>query len=133
MLLALAASLLAGRYLVGFGAMLGMLFGNVPFVDTHSTAVDQTVPTATRLLRIWCGVLVGAGLAASGAGYQTMFRNPLVSPDILGVSAGAGFGGALALLLHLPYWQLDSMAFAGGLIAETLSISVTCKAANSNV
>ena len=84
MLLAVAASLLVGRYPLGFGGMLGMLFGNVPFVDTHFTPVDQTVPTAIRLLRIWCGVFVGAGLAASGAGYQTMFRNPLVSPDILG-------------------------------------------------
>lgn len=53
-----------------------------------------------------------------------MFRNPLVSPDILGVSAGAGFGGALALLLHLPYWQLDAMAFTGGLIAAAVSMGV---------
>lgn len=125
LLATVAASLLVGRYPVGFGAMLGMLFGNIPFVDTHYTAVDQTVLTSIRLPRIWCGVLVGAGLAASGAGYQTMLRNPLVSPDILGVSAGAGFGGALALLLHLPYWQLESMAFTGGLVAAILSMVVT--------
>ncbi len=124
LLLTLVASLLVGRYPVGFGAMLGMLLGHIPFVDTHFTAVDQTVLTSIRLPRICCGVLVGAGLAAAGAGYQTMFRNPLVSPDILGVSAGAGFGGALALLLHLPYWQLDSMAFIGGLIAATVSMII---------
>jgi iron complex transport system permease protein len=100
------------------------MFGHIPSVDTHFTAVDQTVLISIRLPRIWCGVLVGVGLAASGAGYQTMFRNPLVSPDILGVSAGAGFGGALALLLHLPYWQLEAMAFTGGLISATLSMGV---------
>lgn len=124
LVLTMAISLLVGRYPVGFGATLGVLFGNIPFVDTHYTAVDQTVLTTIRLPRIWCGVLVGAGLAVSGAGYQTMFRNPLVSPDILGVSAGAGFGGAIALLLHLPYWQLTLMAFTGGLIAATLSMGV---------
>ena len=117
--------MLVGRYPVGFGATLGMALGNIPFVDTHFTAVDQTVLTTIRLPRIWCGVLIGAGLAGSGAGYQTIFRNSLVSPDILGVSAGAGFGGALALLLHLPNWELDSMAFVGGLIAATLSMGVS--------
>ena len=123
-LVAMAISLLVGRYPVDFNAMLGVLFGNVPFVNTHFTAVDQTVLTTIRLPRIWCGVLVGAGLAAAGTGYQTMFRNPLVSPDILGVSAGAGFGGAVALLLHLPYWQLNLTAFAGGLTAAAISMGI---------
>ncbi|BBZ49881.1 FecCD family ABC transporter permease [Mycobacterium heidelbergense] len=115
LLVTVAASLTVGRYPVGVGAVL------------HFTAldhVDQTVLTRIRLPRIWCGILVGAGLAVSGAGYQTMFRNPLVSPAILGVSAGAGFGGALALLLGLPYWQLDAMAFVGGLAAAAFSMVV---------
>lgn len=124
LLVTMAASLLVGRYPVGFGSMLGVVFGNIPFVHPHVSAVDQTVLTTIRLPRIWCGVLVGAGLAAAGAGYQTMFRNPLVSPDILGVSAGAGFGGAIALLLHLPYWQLNLLAFAGGLLAASLSMTI---------
>lgn len=124
LLAVLATSLLVGRYPVGFGAMAGMVFGHLPLLDTHYTGVDYTVLTRIRLPRIGCGALVGAGLAVSGAGYQTLFRNPLVSPDILGVSAGAGFGGALALLLGLPYWQLDAMAFAGGLIAAGMSVGI---------
>jgi iron complex transport system permease protein len=119
-----AASLSVGRYPVGFGATIGVLVGHVPFVDSRFTAVDQTVLLDIRLPRILCGILVGTGLAAAGAGYQTMFRNPLVSPHILGVSAGAGFGAALGLLLHLPYWQTETMAFTGGLIAAALSLGV---------
>jgi iron complex transport system permease protein len=125
---AVVASLMVGRYPVGFGTALGVLFHHVPFVDIHFaphfSEADQTVLTRIRLPRIWCATLVGAGLAAAGAGYQTMFRNPLVSPAILGVSAGSGFGGALALLLGLSFWQLDAMAFFGGLIAAGLSMVV---------
>jgi iron complex transport system permease protein len=124
LLTAVIISLMVGRYPVGLGATIGMVFGQLPFVDSSFTAVEQTVLLNIRLPRILSGALVGLGLAAAGAGYQTMLRNPLVSPDILGVSAGAGFGGALAVLLHLPYWQLEAMAFGGGLIAAAVSLGI---------
>jgi iron complex transport system permease protein len=62
-------------------------------------------------------VLVGAALAAAGAAYQNLFRNPLVSPDILGVSAGAAVGAILGIFLSLGVVAIQSMAFAGGLAA----------------
>lgn len=70
-----------------------------------------------RLPRILAALLVGASLSAAGAAYQGMFRNPLVSPDILGVSAGAGLGAVLAIFfgMALPWVQLA--AFCGGLLA----------------
>lgn len=68
-----------------------------------------------RLPRVLAAVLIGAVLSAAGAAYQTMFRNPLVSPDILGVSAGAGLGASLALFLGLPMLLVQGLAFAGGL------------------
>ena len=55
-----------------------------------------------RLPRVAAAALVGAALAGAGTAYQTLFRNPLVSPDILGVSSGAGFGAVLGILLSLP-------------------------------
>ena len=55
-----------------------------------------------RLPRVGAAMLVGAALAAAGAAYQGLFRNPLVSPDILGVSAGAGLGAVLGIFLSLP-------------------------------
>ena len=66
-------------------------------------------------------MFVGAGLSISGAAYQGMFRNPLVSPDILGVSAASGFGAALAILLSLNIWELQLVAFAFGVLGVTLT------------
>lgn len=120
----LLASLTVGRYPMGIDAAIGIVFGHMPLLDTQFSPVEQTVLTSIRFPRIVCGALIGVGLAVAGAGYQTMLRNPLVSPDILGVSAGAGFGGALALLLHLPFWQMDAMAFIGGLIAAGVSLGI---------
>lgn len=68
-----------------------------------------------RLPRILAALLVGAALAAAGAAYQSLFRNPLVSPDILGVSTGAGLGAVLGILLGLPVFMIQLLGFAGGL------------------
>lgn len=73
-----------------------------------------------RLPRVLAAVLIGAVLSAAGAAYQAMFRNPLVSPDILGVSAGAGLGASLGLFLGLPMLLVQGIAFAGGLGAVGL-------------
>ena len=70
-----------------------------------------------RLPRLSAAILVGAALAVAGASYQSMFRNPLVSPDILGVSAGASLGAVLAIFLSLPLATVQLFAFIGGLIA----------------
>jgi iron complex transport system permease protein len=68
-----------------------------------------------RVPRIIAAVLVGAALSAAGAAYQSLFRNPLVSPDILGVSTGAGLGAVLGILLGLPVVAIQFLGFAAGL------------------
>lgn len=68
-----------------------------------------------RLPRILAAMLVGAALAAAGAAYQSLFRNPLVSPDILGVSTGAGLGAVIGILLGLPVAAIQFLGFGGGL------------------
>jgi iron complex transport system permease protein len=75
----------------------------------------ETVIWQIRLPRIAAAVLIGAALAAAGATYQGLFRNPLVSPDILGVAAGAGLGAALAIFMGLSVAIIQVLAFAGGL------------------
>lgn len=70
-----------------------------------------------RLPRLFAAMLVGAALASSGAAYQGLFRNPLVSPDVLGVSAGAAFGAAAAIFLGLGSFLVSLSAFAWGLAA----------------
>ena len=64
-----------------------------------------------RLPRILAAMLVGASLSLAGASFQGLFRNPLVSPDILGVSSGAGFGAALAILLNATNWIDPGIGF----------------------
>jgi iron complex transport system permease protein len=78
---------------------------------------EETVLFAIRLPRVAAALTVGAALAAAGTAYQGMFRNPLVSPDILGVSSGAGLGAVLGIFLSLPVLAIQGMAFLGGIAA----------------
>ncbi|WP_296382935.1 iron ABC transporter permease [Reyranella sp.] len=80
----------------------------------------DTVLFQIRLPRIAAALAVGAALAGAGASYQTLFRNPLVSPDILGVSAGAGFGAVLGILLSLPVIGIQLLGFSTGLATVLL-------------
>jgi iron complex transport system permease protein len=73
------------------------------------------------LPRALLAMIVGGGLSMSGVAYQGMFRNPLVSPDILGVSAASGFGAALALLLSRSEVELQLMAFGFGIVGVSLT------------
>lgn len=72
--------------------------------------------------RIVGALLVGAALAAAGATFQNLFRNPLVSPGVLGVSAGAGFGAALGILVGVGGVAIQGLAFAGGLLATAMAM-----------
>jgi iron complex transport system permease protein len=84
----------------------------------------DTVLFSVRLPRIGAALLVGAALSAAGAVYQGLFRNPLVSPDILGVSTGAGLGAAAGIFLSLPVIAIQGMAFVTGLATVALVYAV---------
>ncbi len=84
------------------------------FADGAMTS-GEIVFMRVRLPRVAAAALVGAALAGAGTAYQTLFRNPLVSPDILGVSSGAGFGAVLGILLSLPVVGIQGLAFLLGL------------------
>ncbi len=75
-----------------------------------------------RLPRVLLVLLVGAALSSAGAAFQGMFRNPLVSPDLLGASAGASLGACLAILWQLPNILIQLFAFVGGLLAVSLTV-----------
>jgi iron complex transport system permease protein len=89
------------------------------------SAADATVVINVRLPRVLAAVLVGAALATAGAAYQGMFQNPMVSPDILGASAGSGFGAALAIYLGASYALISTSAFICGLAAVLLAYMVS--------
>jgi len=80
------------------------------------TGAIETVLFNIRLPRVAAAACVGAALAAAGAAYQSLFRNPLVSPDILGVSTGAGLGAVIGILLGLPVLMIQALGFGGGLL-----------------
>ena len=90
----------AGRYTIPVEECLKIIASRFADVEQTWTQQMETVLIDIRLPRLIVAVLVGAALATSGASYQGLFRNPLVSPDILGVSSGACVGAAIAILLH---------------------------------
>ncbi len=95
------------------------------FKDITLSPQIQTVIWNIRMPRIIAAFIVGASLSISGSAYQCMFKNPLVSPDILGVSAGAGLGAALAISLGLPYYYTQLFAFTFGIVVVFLSYLVS--------
>jgi iron complex transport system permease protein len=112
-----------GKYPLGIGDVLAGLWGALRGSELEP-GVEQQVIFQVRLPRVAAALLVGAALAMAGATYQGMFRNPLVSPDILGVSSGAGFGAVLAIFLALPAFAIQISSFVGGLVAVAVVYSI---------
>ena len=112
------AAIAIGKYPLSAGDMAGALWRAM--TGSSSTSQVDTVLFSIRLPRVLAAVLVGAALAAAGAAYQGLFRNPLVSPDILGVSSGAGLGAVLGIFLSLPVAGIQLLAFVGGLVTVGL-------------
>jgi iron complex transport system permease protein len=124
--LALLAALAfaVGRFPLAPGE-LAALAANKLFGAGYALAPNvETVVLQVRGPRILAALLVGAALAAAGTAYQGMFRNPLVSPDILGVSAGAALGAVLGIFLSQDALTIQLGAFAGGLAAVGLVYAV---------
>lgn len=120
-------SFAVGKYPVSPGELLKILIAQVvPLEQTWSDTVE-TVIFQIRLPRICAAILVGAALSTAGAAYQGMFKNPLVSPDILGASSGAGFGAALGIFLSLNMVGVQFMAFLGGLLAVGLTYAISIR------
>ncbi len=109
-------SVTVGRYDLRLLDVLSILWDNLaPGANKSWDAIAETVVEQVRLPRILAAVLIGFGLAISGAALQGLFRNPLVDPGIIGVTAGAGFGGTLAILLGIDGYGLLGIAFAFGI------------------
>ena len=126
LLLCILGSFLLGHYPVPLRELVG-IFGSklgVPIAPFWTTQMETAVWNI-RLPRVLMSVLVGACLAAAGASYQGVFQNPMASPDILGASAGAGFGAALAILLGLSSVGITLSAFGMSLLTVALVFTVS--------
>ena len=127
LLLTATASLMVGRYSIDIPQLLSVL-GSFPDTIARITRegtdflnAEQRVLFIIRMPRIIGALLIGGALSIAGAAFQGMFRNPMVSPDLLGASAGAGFGAACAMLLSASIAVTTGSAFACGLFAVLLT------------
>ncbi len=111
-----------GRYEISYNEILSTLFS-----FGNNINIDDRVPyiiLEVRLPRVILAIFVGATLGIAGASFQAIFRNPLASPEILGVASGAGFGAALALLLGLNIYFLTIFAFVFGILTLILTLII---------
>lgn len=114
------AALINGKYSLTLNQLLSLLFSELGFQTAIEDPRHHTVFWQIRFPRTLAAIMIGGGLAIAGAAYQGMFRNPLVSPDILGVSAGAGVGAVIGIFLGQSLIYIQLAAFIGGLLTVTL-------------
>jgi len=124
--LAVMVSLTLGKYPVGITELgdytLHLL--HLSPMDEQRAALLRNILIEIRLPRILAAALIGAALAVSGATFQSMFINPLVSPSLLGVLSGASFGAALGMTLSGNWLAVQGSSFLFGLLAVLLSVSI---------
>lgn len=120
-LFALIISFAIGRYSISPVSLLKALFGFT------ITAQEKTIIFNLRLPRIIIATFLGAGLSLSGLVYQGIFQNPMVSPDLLGSTSGAGFGAALAILLGLSYLEITLVSFLFGILAVSFVLLISSR------
>lgn len=126
-------ALCAGQYSVSVPEVIKILASRfVNVTKTWSNTAEGVVFTL-RLPRIIGAVLVGSALSLSGAAYQGVFKNPLVAPDLLGVSSGACVGASVAILLHLNSFGVQAMAFVAGILAVGLTLFIPRLIKNTNM
>ena len=118
-------SLMLGQLSIPAGTILKILASQLIQVDQTWSLTLESVLFDVRLPRLLAGILVGAGLSISGAAFQGLFRNPLVSPHILGVSAGAGLGAALAILFFGNIIAIQCFSFIFSLIAVSMTYGLS--------
>lgn len=132
LLLVIIGSVMMGRYFINIQNVFQTLFAAAKGEVPNTLKQYETIIFKVRLPRIFTALFIGSALSISGASYQSMFRNPMVSPDILGVSAGASFGAALGIILNCSYWEIQIMAFVFGLIAVSITYLISASAGKSS-
>lgn len=124
LVLVAAASMAVGSFPVSPGDVLRVLWAALRGADDSLPDNVRAIVLQVRGPRVIAALAVGAALAAAGAAYQSLFRNPLVSPDILGVSGGCALGAVAGIFLGLPIAAIQGLAFAGGLAAVGMVLAV---------
>jgi len=133
LILVFLISLSLGKYSASLEKVFSILISPVFPIDVNWTKLDENIILQVRLPRAVAAVFIGAGLACAGAVFQGIFRNPLASPYTLGVSNGAGFGAALAILLCNSSTAIQFSAMVFALAAVFLALKLGHQAHSSTV
>lgn len=118
-------SFMLGRYPVSPPELMKIILSGIIDIPQSWPDAAENVIFQIRLPRVLAAAIIGAALSIAGVSYQGMFQNPMVSPDILGASSGAGFGAALAILLGAGYIGISVAAFLFGLAAVMLAYGIS--------
>ena len=115
--LGLLVAFTVGRFPITLADLIGVLWSRLSGRASSVSPAAENVVLLVRGPRVLAAILVGAALAVAGTAFQGLFRNPLVSPDILGASSGAALGAVLGIFFSLGVAGIEVLAFAGGLVA----------------
>ena len=124
-LIVFVLSLGFGRYMVPANQVLNIIVGKIFGTSITASPVAIDVVINIRLLRIIAATMVGGALSIAGTTYQGVFRNPIVSPDLLGASSGAAFGAAIALVFSLNMFWVSIISFFTGIGAVFLAYAIS--------
>lgn len=114
-------SISSGRFSIDFKDVINVIFGHTEGISKNIQAIILN----SRIPRGMGAFIVGMALSCSGATYQSMFQNPMASPDILGAASGAGFGAAIALLLNFTDFWVQVTSFVFGIVAVILTYFIS--------
>src|SRR5690242_15653855 len=117
LIIGLLVAFTVGRYPVGLADLFGVIAAKLTGRAADVPAAVQNVILQVRGPRVLAAALVGAALAVAGTAFQGLFRNPPVSPDILGASSGAALGAVIGIFFSLGVIAIQAFAFIGGLLA----------------
>ena len=134
LILVILLSLMWGQYHIDMSTLIGYInykFFSIEGINSQTFTLIDNIILEIRLPRVLLAILIGAALATSGAVFQAMFVNPLVSPGILGVLAGASFGAASGMLISENWLLVQILAFAFGFVAVSFAVLIGSMVTNS--
>ncbi|MGC1444323.1 MAG: iron ABC transporter permease [Xanthobacteraceae bacterium] len=117
LVIALLIAFAVGRYPISPGDVVSVIAAKLTGGTPDVPAAVADVIWHVRGPRVLAAVLIGAALAVAGTAFQGLFRNPLVSPDLLGASSGAALGAVIGIYFSLGIFAIQALAFFGGVVA----------------
>lgn len=113
-----------GRYPIKISEVVNVILNRV-FYGVNLNEINETIIWNIRIPRILCAILVGAGISTSGALFQGLLKNPMVSPDILGATQASAFGVAFGILISLNFYWITAISFFCGIASVFITYTLS--------